>query len=247
MLRQAAATVGRRCTGWPVPRLAAASGPRRGIVTVRPHGKAEGDTPRGAATRGNHARPGQGRRTDADRARSAGLEAQRRARELRASILPPTQTGYTFADFASSGYSLSETSKQVCLLNAFLHLQPNDVPAIGWRQRWLLLEGVFGSELKQERLVRALAHELGASFLLLRMGGLAAASLPEGRGGAAASSGGAKGQLGSRKVAQIAREIEDLTDELGELVHEHALTKCDKMVNSVLADALCAQQAADLT
>jgi hypothetical protein len=242
MLRQAAA-VGRRCGGaLGRPRLAA--GARRGIVTVRPasgpdaaaHSKPEGDNTAREAARGKHTRPGHAPR--AVRANNAGRAASARALELRAQMLPPAATGFRFADFEGSAYCLSDTSKQVCLLHAFLPLrQPNDLPAVSQRHRWLLLEGVAASELMQERLARALAHELDASFLLLRLDGLAAASLPESRGGAAASSGGAKGKLASRKVEQIARELEDLTDELGELVHEHALTKCDRMIDSVLADA----------
>jgi hypothetical protein len=178
-----------------------------------------------------------------ERARPSAAELGR-TRELLGQMLPPSaRPAYTLDELVGSAYRLSATALQVCKLPAFLQLcAPRAAAASNWRQRWLLLEGPPRSELLQERLARALAHDLGAHFLMVRLDGLAAAASPaEQGGGRARGDGRANGNRAQvRKVAELARELEELTDELSDVMHDDGLAVADARIDATLAAAAAA-------
>ncbi|CAN1353290.1 Outer mitochondrial transmembrane helix translocase [Linum perenne] len=98
---------------------------------------------------------------------SSGRQAYKDS--LQQGILSPDNIEFSFQNFP---YYLSDTTKKVLVGAAFIHLKCNskvakfasDLPTVSPR---MLLSGPAGSEIYQERLVKALAKDVGARLLVV--------------------------------------------------------------------------------
>jgi hypothetical protein len=111
----------------------------------------------------------------ADVAKAKAAEAAKRVavkESFAKALIDPSETAVSFADFP---YYLSETTKQLLIGSAFVHLKRSEyaryTSALVALSPRMLLAGGPGTDIYQEKLVRALAGHFGAKLMVMQAAG----------------------------------------------------------------------------